>query len=429
MISQEDNNLLTKTNRGMAMGAMLRRYWVPLVRVESLVADGPPKRLRVMGDAFVVFRATDGRVGVFDEACPHRCASLGLARNEENGLRCIFHGLKIDVSGKVVDIPTEPEETRERLASKITVNHYPVREAGGIVWAYLDRASEPPRFPDFEFTHLPDAHIHVLAARLNVNWLQAMESVLDSAHLGILHRSSVAGSRSRTAQNSSGMWVRSTAPRFEFQTTPYGFREAALRQGPDGLINTRIRSVVAPWHVFLPGEPDGERQIVTTIPVDDEHCHQFFITYNPHAPFTAEDISGIWYDTDPNADDIAANIPHSDQNWGQDREAMKQGHFSGITNRHVFYEDFAVLESMGPIVDRTQENLTQIDATVIRARKHLIRSARAFAEEGAAPWGLERDATTDYAGIRTIAINIAAELDWQGIDGHNYPAQSQHAAE
>src|SRR5918912_2134633 len=169
MLSKENNELLTRIGPGTPMGRLMRQYWMPVLRSAKLEADGAPARVRLMGQDFVAFRATDGRVGFLDERCPHRGVSLALARNEDCALRCIFHGWKIDVSGKVVETPSEPPESN--LASKVRVKHYPVKEAGGLVWGWLGEGQKPPRCPDFEFTHLPLEQVVVRKAVLNVNWV------------------------------------------------------------------------------------------------------------------------------------------------------------------------------------------------------------------------------------------------------------------
>ena len=143
--------------------------------------------MRLYGKNFVAFRATDGRIGFFDEECPHRCVSLALARNEGNGLRCLFHGWKIDVSGKLVDAPSEPSERQEAFCANITVNHYPAREAGGLIWVYLGKRAAPPPFFDFELARLPESHVDIRRAVLRCNWLQGLEGTLDTVHAGILH--------------------------------------------------------------------------------------------------------------------------------------------------------------------------------------------------------------------------------------------------
>jgi phenylpropionate dioxygenase-like ring-hydroxylating dioxygenase large terminal subunit len=129
------------------MGAMLREYWVPACRSAKLEADGAPERIRLFGENFVAFRATDGRVGFMQEACPHRCASLALARNEGNGLRCVFHGWKFSVEGKCVDARPSRAQQRERFAASVPVRSHPTHEAGGLVWVYMGAQAAPPRFP------------------------------------------------------------------------------------------------------------------------------------------------------------------------------------------------------------------------------------------------------------------------------------------
>src|SRR5579875_3724833 len=159
MMTREENELMCRVAPGTPMGQMLREYWAPALRSQALEADGAPVRVRMLGENYIAFRASDGRVGFFDEGCPHRCTSLALARNEDNALTCIFHGWKIDVSGKVVEVPSEPPERRAEFAAKVRVKHYPVREAGRIIWVYLGKSYEAPQFPDFNFTHLPPEHI------------------------------------------------------------------------------------------------------------------------------------------------------------------------------------------------------------------------------------------------------------------------------
>ncbi len=180
MLTKEHNELLTRVGPGTPMGDMLREYWVPACRSAKLEADGAPERVRLFGENFVAFRATDGRVGFIAEGCPHRCASMALARNEGNGLRCIFHGWKVNVDGECVDAPTEPVERREAFAKKVPVRSHPVREAGGMIWVYLGKHKDnPPRFPDYEFNNVPDSHVRPMRGLVKINWLQGLEALLE----------------------------------------------------------------------------------------------------------------------------------------------------------------------------------------------------------------------------------------------------------
>ncbi|HLH78423.1 MAG TPA: Rieske 2Fe-2S domain-containing protein [Candidatus Binataceae bacterium] len=417
MLSTEDNETLCRVGADTPMGRMLREYWTPALRSETLEADGAPRRVRLLGDNFVAFRASDGRVGFFDEGCPHRCTSLALARNEDNALTCIFHGWKIDVSGKVVEVPSEPPERRAEFAAKVRVRHYPVREAGGIVWVYLGVRAQPPRFFDFEFTHLPPSHVMVRKAVIRHNWFQGMEGQLDSAHVGIMHKSWVElrGARLKTADMPLSRV--NTGPSFEFMPRPYGFREGALRPLPDGSVYARIREVVLPYFSFIPVNPNRSQFLVCSIPVDDEWNAQWYIHYDPFRPLDEETRSQIMRGCAPDLDNFAANLGELDTMWGQDRKAMREGHWTGIV-KSVQHEDFAVELSMGVIVDRSREYLGSSDSVIIRVRRALLNAVRDFAQ-GKPALGQEED--VDYSRIRPLAIHLPVGTDWRTVDSFDPP--------
>lgn len=415
MLSKDDNERITRVGPGTPMGEMLRECWAPALRSASLVADGAPKQFRLLGENLIAFRATDGRVGVLARQCPHRCSSLALARNEENGLRCIFHGWKFDVDGKCVDAPTEPAERREAFAATVPVTHYPAREAGGMVWIYMGRRASPPEFYDFEFHH-PPADALLRCAIVHGNWLQGLEGQLDSAHLNFLHRSSVPG-RSNAA-STGNMVASDTAPRFEFIDKPYGFREAALRNMPDGSIYARIREVVLPYFSFIPGNHGEPRFVVAVVPIDDEWSAHWYYYMQPFGPVPdwyrqqALDRSG------PDHDDFAADRGDITNTWHQDRRAMAGGHFSGLL-RNFVYEDFIIEESMGPIADRSREFLGSSDAVIVRARRLFFKALDDHAANGKLPFGL--DQAIDYRAIRALAIRFPRDTDWRQLDLKNPP--------
>src|SRR5579863_8332906 len=412
MLSKEENERITRVGRGTPMGEMLRECWTPAMRSASLIADGSPKQFRLLGEDLVAFRVTDGRVGVLARQCPHRCSSLALARNEENGLRCIFHGWKFDVSGKCVDTPTEPADRRKAFAATVPVTHYPAREAGGMVWIYMGRRATPPAFYDFEFHH-PPADALLRCAIVHGNWLQGFEGQLDSAHLNFLHRSSVPG---RSNANSTGNMVSSdTAPRFEFIDQPYGFREAALRAMPDGSIYARIREVVLPYFSFIPGNHGEPRFVVAIVPIDDEWSAHWYYYMQPFGPVPDWYRALAFEGTAPNSDDYSEDMGNSANLWHQDRMAMKQGHWSGVL-KNFTYEDFIIEESMGPITDRSQEFLGSSDAVIVRARRLLLEALREH-EGGKLPFGLDQE--LDYSRIRALAIRMPGQVDWRTIDPLN----------
>ncbi|MDF2116800.1 Rieske 2Fe-2S domain-containing protein [Roseiarcaceae bacterium H3SJ34-1] len=411
MLSVEDNERLTRVGPGTPMGDLLRELWTPAVRSASLEAEGAPKQFRLLGEDLVVFRDADGKVGVMQRQCPHRCASLALARNEGDGLRCIFHGWKFGVDGKVLDVPTEPADHREAFAQRVPVTTYPAREAGGLVWVYMGKRATPPSFYDFEF-HFPPADALVRCAIVHGNWLQGFEGQLDSAHLNFLHSTSVP----RARPNNIGVMLASdAAPRFEFIDKPYGFREAALRSMPDGSVYARIREVVLPYYSLIPGNHGEPRLVVVVVPIDDEWSAHWYYYMNPFGPVPQWYLDQAMDRSGADHDDFAADRGDVTNAWHQDRKAMKGGHFSGIMKNFV-YEDFIIEESMGPIMDRSREFLGTSDTVIVRTRRMLLKALDDHAE-GKLPFGIDQE--IDYRAIRALAVRFPGETDWRALDTRN----------
>jgi phenylpropionate dioxygenase-like ring-hydroxylating dioxygenase large terminal subunit len=399
MLSQEQNELLTRIEGDAPMGRMLRQYWVPAIRSEALKADGDPCRVRLFGQNFVAFRATDGRVAIFDEGCPHRGASLLLARNEDCALTCIFHGWKFHVSGKTVDVPTEPADRRAAFCEKVPLKSYPVREAGTMVWVWLGEG-EAPEFPMFEFNSLPDTHVSSRVAYLNCNWLQGVEATIDTAHVGILHQTHVK-KRNITEKFAD------VAPRYDIDPKPYGFRAAALRTLRDNSIYVRVTEYVVPWYSFIPHEP-GVRSLVISAPVDDHHVAQWYVMYNPKQPLTKEDIAGFDSMIGPDPNNFYNPKGTFENRWLQDRTLLHES-FTGVKGG-IPIEDFIVEESMGPIVDRSKEFLGSTDELIARVRRLFLRSLEDF-RNGKAPFGL--DSKIDHGKIGTESFYIPENADWR----------------
>jgi len=418
MLTQEQNELLTRIGPGAPMGEMLREYWVPACRSAKLKAEGAPERVRLFGEDFVAFRGTDGRVGFIAEGCPHRCASMALARNEGDGLRCIFHGWKVSLEGKCVDTPTEPPERRERFAELVPVRSHPVHEAGALVWVYLGKQATPPRFPDFEFTRLPEGHVQPMRGIIRTNWLQGLEALLDSAHVGYLHSANLGSPAGRSLLKAeSDYMLNNGAPVFEFMEQPYGFREGALRDQEE-VSYARVREVALPYFSFIPMTPGGPGLACCSIPIDDVTTAQWYIMFNPSAPMEPSRMStfGTW-SGDP--DHFNADMGSRENTWNQDRAAMKAGHWSGIVGRGNAYEDFIVQESMGPIVDRSKEFLGSCDHVIIRARSQLLRAIKRYEETGEVSFA---GPDVDFGRIRAISFAFAKGGDWREIDAFNPPA-------
>jgi phthalate 4,5-dioxygenase len=421
VLTREDNELLTRVGPGTPMGEMIREYWLPACRSARLEADGAPERVRLVGENFVAFRGTSGRVGFMAEGCPHRCASLALARNEGDGLRCIFHGWKFNVEGRCVDTPTEPEERRERFAQNVPVRSHPVHEAGGLVWVYLGKHRDsPPPFPAFEFTALPADHVTPRRGLLHANWLQGLEALLDSAHVSFLHRRQLEPPTDGPARKEIGYIRDNGAPTFEFVDRPYGFTEGALREQASGECYARVREVALPFFSFIPVSPDWPKVAVCAIPIDDGWTAQWYISFDPQRPIDPAWMTQFNRDTgDP--DYFNSDMGNLQNLWNQDREAMRRGHWSGIVGHGNAYEDFTVQESMGPIVDRSKEFLGTCDVVIVRARRMLLDALKRFGTTGEVPF---TGPDVDFAKIRAISFSYPSGEDWKAIDPHNPPAMA-----
>jgi phthalate 4,5-dioxygenase oxygenase subunit len=402
MLSKEDNELLTRVSNGAPMGRMLKQHWwVPAALCDSLEADGKPLRVKLFGDQYVAFRATNGKVGFFDEACPHRGASLAIGRNEDNALRCIYHGWKFDVSGVTVEVPTQPTNEKE-YCKHVPLKHYPVREEAGIVWVWLGEGDTPPAFPELPFIGLPRENFTVFRQKVNANWLQGVETTMDSAHLGVLHQSWLIGFGDIELSSAN------MAPVYHVAQKPYGFRYAAVRQLKDNRAYVRTNAFVMPWFgVVSPNQSDVKGGTsLFSIPIDDENIHYWQITYRYSEKLIPNKTLHF---TDPESWPPLPPGPPED-NWGQDREAMKNGHFTGFTAM-LGTEDFAVIMSMGAISDRTKEYLGAGDGAVLAVRRCLMNSLKEFMK-GEVP-KLARHEEIDYSKTPAQARVVERDEDWR----------------
>jgi phthalate 4,5-dioxygenase oxygenase subunit len=277
----------------------------------------------------------------------------------------------------------------------------------------MGRRATPPQFCDFEY-QLPPAETLLRCSIVHASWLQGLEGQLDTAHLGYLHRSSFR----RLPHPTLHLLERAGPPTFELVERPYGFREAALRELPDGSVYARIRELVLPYHSFIPDSHGHPRLVVMTVPIDDEWSAHWYYYVSLFGPIPAWFRDMAFDGTHPDDDDFTRDRGGRADNWHQDRQAMKQGHWSGIT-RSFHYEDAAIEESMGPIVDRTKEHLGSSDVVLIRTRRMLLSALKEHAE-GKLPFGLDRE--LDYRRIRGLAIRLPGGTDWKSLDIQAPPA-------
>jgi phthalate 4,5-dioxygenase oxygenase subunit len=401
MLSAEDNELLTRVE-GAPMGAVLREYWTPAVRSARLEPGGAPVRVRLFGEDFVAYRGADGEVGFLAEACPHRGASLALGRVEDCELRCIYHGWKFRADGQAVETPSEPHDRADDFAARVRTRAAATFEAGGVVWVYLGERRQPPEFPSFGFVGLPDDQVRPLAAETSCNWLQAVEGTLDSSHVSILHQSWLDQSKGNLQQAAAD-----SSPRYEFDIKDYGVRFAAIRRLADDQAYVRVTEFVMPWTAFIATGDEDCIAIIGT-PIDDHSSRQWFIRWNDSHALTEDTDTHAWYDAltaDP--DDFTALL-RGKAMWGQDREAMKAGHFSGIEN--LVLEDVAIQESQGAIVDRSKERLGTSDLAVVRTRRLLLDTVRGH-QAGGSPLGADIGAALKSSS--GLAFTIPADVDWR----------------
>lgn len=374
---KEENDYLTRTGPGTAMGNLLRRFWMPVLLEHEV--PGPneaPVRVRVVGENFLVWRDACGNLGLFEEYCMHRRVSLSLARCEGDGLRCIFHGWKFDVKGNVLDVPTLPDS---RVARKLRAPVYPVRLGGGLLWVYLGPADKQPDFPDYGFMRLPKDHVYVFRQIWNVNFVQGLESNLDSSHIGILHNSSAFfGERKERAtpeMRDVVVW-NDDRPTIIVKDHPGGFFAAAIRNAElngEQIRYARVHSYIMPFGTFVPFPILAQH-----VPIDDENTTSFGIVYD-RKPVDAEWCRKIFELPSYLAENLAPRVQRylgtAENNWFQDRSVM-QRNFSGLLN--PIAEDMAVFSAMGPITDRSKEAAGGSDAAVSRMRAMLIDAARAL---------------------------------------------------
>ena len=404
MLSREENDLLTSTGPERPLGVLMRRAWLPALLSRELPApDGPPVRLQLLGERFVAFRDSTGRVGLLQEGCPHRLASLALGRNEDGGLRCVYHGWKYDVTGRCVDMPTE--RPGSRFADHIRAEAAAVREAGGIVWAYLGPPEHEPPFPAFPWLGLPATHCAVWKLLHECNYLQALERDVDFAHVRIAHRRLPEGAAADARL--ADIDRQDSAPRVEVERTRYGFRYATIYRPDEPTHQVRVAAFVLPCFLVL-GPIDGHLVAMAFVPRDDESNWHFLVRYDPACP-----IDAATYAASRGLDNLDADgrkARNRDNAYRQDRAAMRTRTFNGIEG--VIIEDHALAEIQGRRADRAREHLGATDAPVRALRALLLDAARAVVRgEPPLPW----DEALPFDQIAGHTLTKPAAVPWQAV--------------
>ena len=426
MITREENELLCRVEGDATMGRLMRQHWVPICLSEEVAEpDSDPVAARILGENLVVFRDSDGHVGVLDEACPHRGPSLVYGRNEEGGLRCLYHGWKMDIQGNVTEMVSEPAASG--FMDKVKHKAYPVKEWGGMVWAWMGAKEAMPEFVPPNWAPTADTRVSIAKVVLPVNWAQVLEGAIDSAHSSSLHSSDMVPARVQGAEATASAWLRPStdkAPRMQVQRASYGFRYAAIRRP---IVNAQthdyVRSTVfvAPWTVLIP--PNNLYNVANVnVPGDDTNTNFYFIAWGHPAqtPETQTWRKFLRQTVGVDLDERYRPLRNHDNRFWQDRQAMRAGNFTGITG--FPNQDVAMWVTMGPIADRTKERLGASDLAVVEFRKQMLEALRAF-EQGASAIGTGEQAIPPsvcaYQGVipkTTDWRDHAVRYVWQGTE-------------
>ena len=392
-----DSSDLTRVGPGTVMGNFMRQYWLPAVMSGELVADGDPLRLLILGERLVAFRDSAGRVGIMDHRCPHRCASLFLGRNEDGGIRCVYHGWKFDVTGRCIDMPNVPPE--EDFKPKVRAKSYRTAERNGLVWVYMGERSEAPSLPQIEANLIPqDQGSEIWCLQRDCNWLQALEGDIDTSHVGFLHLGSFGSAELAEGHPMRPALVNRT-PKYEVSSTDWGTMVGGWRPHADGRTSWRVAHCMFPCWTQTPNIHFATRAIARAwVPMDDEHSMLFDLSGgvddgNPAYTSTRADGTPLFEPLRhaPNTSDWFGRwrgVADARNDWGLDRDSQRTGRqYTGINN--ITMQDQAVTESMGAIVDHRLEHLGPSDRMITRTRRRLLSAARAFRDTGAAPPGVD----------------------------------------
>lgn len=412
MLKPQDNERISRVGKGTPMGELQRRYWIPCaLSTELALNDGPQLRVRLLGEDLIAFRDSEGKVGLMDAFCPHRRAPMFFARNEDCGLRCVYHGWKFNRDGECVDMPSEPPDSM--FKSKVTITTYPTWEGGGLIWTYMGDAALQPPVPDYEFTRAPATHRHVSKTLEECNWLQALEGGLDTSHSSFAHNNNIG--------EAEYLRTKDTAPRLEVYRTDYGYTYAGIR-------NLGENQYVRAYHYVMPAQQMRGRVTSRSgehidphptinghiwVPIDDEttHVYNWMYSYTPDIPITEDYAVSLETQYGRGPEDVFPGtfaLKRNKRNdYMIDRDLQRTKTFTGITG--VNTQDMALQEGMGPIVDRSKEHLGTSDRAIIVMRQ-LLMDAMTDIESGKPPRALD---PTTYGRVRAVDLVIPPAPDWR----------------
>ncbi len=378
MISQEQNEALTRTNQGSLMGDFFRRYWIPALHVWELPEpDCAPVRVKLLGEELIAFRDSENRIGLIDEFCAHRGVSLWFGRNEESGLRCPYHGWKFDVSGQCVDLPSEGDDGPMRKRMKL--NAYPCIEAGGVIWTYMGPPELMPEPPALEWVKVAPERRYSSKRLQECNYLQAMEGGIDSSHVTFLHSGALKTDPLFKGTKGNQYNEADKKPHFDVVEFEGGLLIGARRNADQGKYYWRITPWILPWYSIIPPRGKYPLGAHAWVPIDDHNCWTWSINYHPARALSADDRTAMAEGRGIHSKNIPGTfntVQNKSNNYLMDRSAQKAGiHYSGVEG--IGMQDASLQESMGLIQNRTKENLCPTDRGIVMMRRMLMEGAQA----------------------------------------------------
>ena len=409
MLKKELNDLVTQTGPGTPMGNLFRRYWLPALLSEQLPGpDCEPVRLELLSEKMLAFRDTEGKLGLIDEFCAHRGVSLWFGRNEENGIRCPYHGWKYDVNCNCTEVPSEPTSG---YCERIKLKSYPMVERGGVIWVYMGPADKQPPLPEWEFATLPREHSYMSKRLQASNWLQALEGGIDSSHVSFLHSASLSRDPLFKGAKGNQYNLNDLSPVFEVVEADGGLLVGARRNTEDDQYYWRITPWIMPCFTMVPPRGDHPVHGHFWVPINDHACWTWSFDYHPTRVLTKEEVDAMkgGASIHVKVDKDYVPLQRMDNDYLMDRKAQKEGLlYSGIEG--IGMQDASLQESMGSIQDRTKENLVSTDNGIIMARQRLIKAARALAEN---PDFELPGLNPEHQKVRSVAVLLKRDVHYK----------------
>ena len=418
MLTHEDNETLVRVGPGTPMGRLMRLHWIPFLRAGDVQRDAQPHRVRLLGEDLVAFRDSSDRVGLVDHACPHRGAPMVFGRNEDDGLRCVYHGWKFGTDGRCQEMPAEPANSP--MCSRMKITAYPVRERNGMLWAYMgpDPEQAPP-LPDLEWNLVPEEQVAISIRVQECNWLQALEGEIDSAHAAILH-----GRVHEDGVINQWKQAKDLAPTFECVPHEAGISIGSRRKLDAEHQYIRVNQFLMPFYTLVPPFSQfPELSGHAWVPIDDEHTLCIMFSYHPNQPFyektralfksghrgreTGHASEGS-FETRPVTDPFPKYwSKYNRGNAYQFSAALQDTYNSGLPG--LWVQDAAAQSGVAPIYDRSKEHLGTSDTGIARTRRMLLDTVSRLVKDGQRPASADKPQSLMW---RAVSLTLPTGANW-----------------